>query len=75
VSLIVDTNKIPRDEPHLSDLFLPVQDASRIVEAKGTETVPVTLYYRTDDAYYVNKSGGPIIYLNHDAVDGVIFVQ
>ena len=42
---------------------------------ESMETRPITLHYQTEAAYYVSSGNGPIISLDHKAVDGIIFVK
>ena len=75
VRLIVNTEKIPRGAEVIRAMF-PTEATTRqqaTNEPKASETVAVILHYQTDHAYYVSLRSGPIISLDHDAVDGIIF--
>lgn len=71
VRLIVNTEKIPREPGGIQDIF-PADSGTQKAgdKAKSQVTVPVTLHYQTEHAFYINKDKGPMISLDHTAVDG-----
>jgi Protein of unknown function (DUF2934) len=77
VQLIMNTDRIPRDAEIVRDMFPTEASAKPRVgkEDKANVTMPVTLYYQTEHAYYVSKGTAPIVSLNRDAVDGIIFLK
>jgi hypothetical protein len=81
VRLIVDTKKIPTDDTDLRNLFpqSPIENEpanSRKAELSGPEshtTCILALHYQNEHTYYVERTPGPIVAIDHDAVEGVIY--
>jgi uncharacterized membrane protein len=81
VRLVLDTKKIPADDAQLRALFpapRPDRNGERKpdqtpAESEARTTCDVALHYQTEHAYYVRRAPGPIIAVEHDAVDAVIF--
>lgn len=82
VRLIVDTKKVPTDDVELRSLF-PADVAQKkpnqgkadekSSEPEGRTTCNVALHYQTEHAYYVQRGTGPIVVIDHDAVEGSVF--
>ena len=78
--LVIDVEKIPQDDNNLRDIFpQPVIDKRPLGgatadpdKAKSRTTCVVSLQYQTEHAYYIRHNSGPILVINHDAVNGVI---
>jgi hypothetical protein len=80
--LIIDVKKIPLDGVSLRDLFPQSEPGKAIAESPKTTadkpesqiTCRVALQYETEHAYYIRRGHGPIVVIDHDAVNGIIFV-
>jgi hypothetical protein len=73
VQLLVDADKLPSGEPEPGHPIRGGDNSDAKHSKAGIVTIPVTLYYETQDAYYFSKNRGPIMSLAHDAVEGVIY--
>ena len=80
--VIVEAKKIPPDDENLQGLF-PATEAEKADDAFQTKpdkpeiqvTCTVVLQYETDHAYYIRRDHGPIVAIDHDAVNGIISYQ
>jgi hypothetical protein len=67
---------------HLRDLFPQSAPENKPAESSKTEsgkpesqiTCSVALQYETEHAYYIRRGHGPIVVIDHGAVNGIIFV-
>jgi hypothetical protein len=78
--LVVDVEKIPQDDSNLRDIFPqsvidkrpPGSATADSDKVKSMTTCLVALQYQTEHAYYIRHQSGPILVINHDAVNGII---
>jgi hypothetical protein len=80
--LIIEVKRVPPDDFNLKGLF-PRGEPERTA-ADSPKTTPekpesqitctVALLYETEHAYYIRRGRGPIVVIDHDAVNGIIFV-
>lgn len=81
VRLIVDGTKIPVDDVDLGNLFPQGVTEKSTAEKSNREssgpasrtTCGIVLHYENEHAYYVQRGRGPIVAIDHGAVNGVIF--
>lgn len=48
---------------------------TKAASAEARTTCDVALHYQTEHAYYVSRNEGPITFIDHDAVQGIIFAE
>lgn len=81
--LIIDVKKIPADDVNLQSLFPRSTNEKKITEAGAAASATVesritcnlALQYQTEHAYYIKRGTGPIVVIDHDAVNGIIFAS